>query len=59
MSILQQYEVDPRKTVKHYGEAPTVQKFVVFVPDMAKWIIKNNKSFNCYFSRSNSIHCSF
>ena len=29
MSILQQYEVDPRKTVKHYGEAPTVQKFVV------------------------------
>ena len=29
MSILHQYDVDPRKTVKHYGEEPTVQKFVV------------------------------
>ena len=29
VSILRQYEVDPRKTVTHYGEAPVVQKYVI------------------------------
>ena len=29
LDVLRQFEIDPRKTVTHYGEAPVVQKYVI------------------------------